>query len=89
MILLCLGFSLQVSSQVNGDFRSTATGNWSTSTTWQRYNGATWDASGAGSNNPGQTPTSTNAVWIQTAHVVTLTANAKVFTPLPEITRLL
>lgn len=76
LILLCLGFSLQVSSQVNGDFRSTATGNWSTSTTWQRYNGATWDASGAGSNNPGQTPTSTNAVWIQTAHVVTLTANA-------------
>lgn len=76
LTLLCLGLGQQVSSQVTGDFRSTSTGTWSTSTTWQRYNGATWDASGAGSNNPGQTPTSTNAVWIQTAHVVTLTANA-------------
>jgi hypothetical protein len=65
-------------AQVSGDFRSATSGNWTTSTTWERYNGATWDASGAGSNNPGQTPSSTTAVFVQTAHTVTLTANASV-----------
>lgn len=77
IIILLLAFtSNNVLSQVSGDFRSTASGTWATSTTWQRYNGTTWDNSGAGSNNPGQVPSSTSSVWIQTAHVVTLGANA-------------
>ena len=74
-LTLFLGLSQQISAQVSGDFRSTTSGNWGTSTTWQRYNGSTWDNSGSGSNNPGQTPTSTSSVFIQTAHVVTLTAD--------------
>jgi hypothetical protein len=75
LMLLCLGLSPNSFAQASGDFRSTATGNWNSAATWQRYNGTTWDASGVGANNPGLTPTATSSVWIQTAHVVTLTAN--------------
>lgn len=75
--LFLLIFSLGACfGQVDGDFRSTTSGNWSTSTTWQRYNGTTWDNSGSGSNNPGQTPSAASAVWIQTGHTVTLTGGA-------------
>lgn len=76
LLLAFVLFSSLGWGQVTGDFRSTATGNWSTSTTWQRYNGTTWDVSGTGSNNPGLIPTSSNSVYIQTAHVVTLTENS-------------
>lgn len=75
-LTLCLGFNHKIYSQVSGDFRSTTSGNWGTSTTWQRYNGTAWQASGTGANNPGQVPSSTSSVWIQTGHTVTLTANA-------------
>lgn len=76
LTLCCLGFNQEIYSQVSGDFRSTASGNWGTSTTWQRYNGTTWQSSGTGANNPGQVPSSTSSVWIQTGHTVTLAANA-------------
>ncbi|MGK4568324.1 hypothetical protein [Flavobacterium sp. 3HN19-14] len=59
-----------------GDFRSTTSGSWAVSTTWERYNGSVWQASGVGSNNPGQTPTATSSVYIQTGNTVTLTANS-------------
>ncbi len=63
-------------AQVAGDFRSANTGNWSASTSWERYTGTIWEASGVGANNPGQTPTATSSVWIQIGHVISLTADA-------------
>jgi hypothetical protein len=75
MFLLIFNAITEIFAQASGDFRSTTTGNWGTSTTWQRYNGSSWENSGVGANNPGQTPTATSSVWIQTAHVVTLAAN--------------
>jgi hypothetical protein len=69
-----------LSAQVAGDFRSAVgTGSWGTAGTWQRYNGTAWEASGVGANNPGQVPSATSSVWIQTGHAITLTANASCF----------
>ncbi|MCW5909092.1 MAG: hypothetical protein KIS94_14600 [Chitinophagales bacterium] len=64
-----------LNAQVTGDFRSAGTGNWSAPGSWERYNGSVWQASGVGDNNPGQVPGATSSVWIQTGHVITLTAN--------------
>src|SRR5579872_1607629 len=56
LLLLFITFSGSF-AQVTGDFRSLATGNWSASTTWQRYSsGGVWEISGIGENNPGQVP---------------------------------
>lgn len=80
MFLLFFAVTKTMKAQVAGDFRTnstaTFTGNWNTSTSWERYNGSTWDASGSGSNNPGQIPSSTTSVWIQTTAIITLTLNA-------------
>jgi len=52
-------------SQVLGDYRSAATGNWNAVATWERFNGAIWVAAVA-------TPTSADGViTIQAAHTVT------------------
>ena len=63
--------------QVSGDFRSLGNGNWATNTTWQRYNGSSWDNSGSGSNNPGKVPGITDgttgaAVTILNLHTITM-----------------
>ncbi|MDZ7613046.1 MAG: hypothetical protein U5K51_04560 [Flavobacteriaceae bacterium] len=50
------------------DYRSLATGNWTSLTTWERYNGTTWVAA---TNYPGQI-TGTNNVIIRTGHNVDL-----------------
>ncbi len=77
-LLVCVG-SNSIHAQIAGDFRTsstaTFTGNWISPTSWERFNGSTWDVSGSGSNNPGQIPTSTSSVWIQTASLITLTQN--------------
>jgi hypothetical protein len=72
--LMCGG--IKGLAQVAGDFRSRANTNWNTTTTWERYNGSAWEASGVGANNPGQIPTSVSNVFIQSNDAVTLNANA-------------
>jgi hypothetical protein len=41
-LVFFLCFTIIVNSQVTGDYRSKATGNWNSSSTWQIYNGITW-----------------------------------------------
>ncbi|MBL7771285.1 MAG: hypothetical protein JNM95_00335 [Chitinophagaceae bacterium] len=75
VLLLVIG-TLTSWAQLAGDFRSAATGSWNSATTWERYNGSAWQASGVGLNNPGQIPTATSSVFIQSGHTVSLNANA-------------
>ena len=77
LMMLILGMTLSIvsMSQIVGDFRTAASGTWSTSTTWQRYNGTTWNPSGVGANNPGQVPSAVANVFIQSTHTVTLIGN--------------
>ncbi|MFN8154986.1 MAG: T9SS type A sorting domain-containing protein [Bacteroidia bacterium] len=54
---------------VTDDYRSKTTGNWSSASTWERYNGTTWV-------NAVSAPSSTNnVITIQNGHTVTLTSN--------------
>ena len=74
LMMLVFGMTLSIvsMSQTAGDFRTAASGTWTTSTTWQRYNGTTWNPSGVGANNPGQVPSAVANVFIQSTHTVTL-----------------
>jgi len=69
--LLVLVFLLGSSflwAQVSGDYRSKASGNWSAIGTWQTYNGSAWaDAT--------VKPGSSNSVYVQSGHIVTLTGS--------------
>ena len=61
-----------VSAVSLGDYRSKATGNWSTTSTWEYYNGTSWVAATG-------TPTSTDGIiTIQSGHTVTVTVNVTV-----------
>lgn len=54
---------------VTNDYRTKASGSWSATSTWQRYNGSSWV-------NATATPTSTAAtITILSGHTVTITAN--------------
>lgn len=71
LLLLLLLFSTiagKVFSQVVGDYRSSASGVWSTPATWQLWNGTAWVAAGAA-------PSSTNNVRIQSGHIITVSAS--------------
>jgi len=50
-------------SQVLGDYRSAATGNWNAVATWERFNGAIWVAAVA-------TPTSADGVITIQQHIL-------------------
>lgn len=78
MMIFCLVGGISW-GQVAGDLRSTGTSNWNVSTTWERYNGSTWESSGVGANNPGQIPTTATSVFIQSSHTITLTTNASCY----------
>ena len=54
-----------------GDFRSNGSGNWTSVSAWQTYNGSTWVAA---SEYPGQTSGS-YSVNIQTGHTITISTN--------------
>ncbi|MCX6292481.1 MAG: T9SS type A sorting domain-containing protein [Bacteroidetes bacterium] len=56
----------------SGDFRSAASGNWSTIATWQKYNGTAWVAATAAPTIAG------GIVTIQSGHIVTVSANASI-----------
>ena len=45
--IFLLFITLSVQSQTTGDYRSAATGNWSTVATWERFNGTSWVAAPA------------------------------------------
>lgn len=51
----------------NGDYRSIASSNWSTTTTWERYNGTTWAGTAV---YPGQDIASYGSVYIRRTHTV-------------------
>ena len=73
-ILFSFGFlfSSLLNAQSIGDYRSTASGNWNTVSTWEMYNGLIW----AGAIAP---PSSLNgAINIRNGHTVTVTANTTV-----------
>ncbi len=53
----------------DGDYRSAATGNWSTAATWQVRTGSSWDTATV-------LPTTTNNVYIQSGHTITVNADA-------------
>jgi hypothetical protein len=62
--------SLSATAQVNGDYRTLATGNWNANTTWQVYNGAIWNNCLAG-DYPGAAA-GAGTVNILNGHAVTL-----------------
>ncbi len=70
LLSMVAGFSNIVMGQFAGDFRSSGAGNWNDYTKWERYDGAIWSAAIAG-----QTPASSNSVYIQIGHTITLTQN--------------
>ena len=70
-LILLFGFISLTFGQVLNDYRSIATGNWTTLTTWQRFNGTSWVAA---TNYPGQVA-GTNNVFIRSGHTVTLNAD--------------
>jgi hypothetical protein len=56
----------------SGDYRSKASGNWNSISTWEKYNGTSWIAATV-------TPTSSDGViTIQNGHAVSVTANVTV-----------
>ena len=79
MILIVTGMIItlnlnpqKVFGAVSGDYRSIASGNWSSTSTWQTFNGSSWVT-------PGSTPTNADAsINIQSGHIVTVTANVSV-----------
>src|SRR5207253_11095512 len=55
--------------QAAGDYRSIQSGNWSSTSTWERFNGASWVAAVA-------TPTSVDGqITIRAAHIVSVHAS--------------
>jgi hypothetical protein len=62
-------FNKQAYAAVLGDYRSAASGNWSSASTWETYDGASWVAAVA-------TPASADGViTIQNGHTITIDAN--------------
>ena len=68
LLLLVFFTSFVTWAQAPGDYRSAATGNWDAVATWQTYDGSNWVAAAV-------KPGSSNSVYIQYAHIVTLTGN--------------
>ncbi|MBK9637564.1 MAG: T9SS type A sorting domain-containing protein [Bacteroidetes bacterium] len=61
--------STRANAAVNGDYRSKTNGNWSSTSTWESYNGTAWV-------NASSTPTSIrNEITIRNGHAVTVSAN--------------
>ncbi len=57
---------------VTNDYRSITSGNWSSTSTWQRYNGSSWVSATTAPSS------SQNVITIQSGHIVTITANVSV-----------
>ncbi|MFP5041279.1 IPT/TIG domain-containing protein [Parasediminibacterium sp. JCM 36343] len=68
LLVLFIGV-IKTEAQIDGDYRSIATGNWTGASTWQVRSGGTWAPTSTA-------PTSANNVYIQSGHTVTMTADA-------------
>ena len=75
-IVFFLLFSLPLLAQVTGDYRSKATGNWGSASTWQFYNGTTWVNATL---YPGQN-SNVGTVTIGSANTVSLNVNITTYT---------
>ncbi len=72
IVFINLTNSREAHAAISGDYRSAASGNWSSTSTWETYNGTSWIAAVA-------TPTSADGnITIQNTHTVTITANVTV-----------
>lgn len=84
-IVILLAGTFVSQAQTTGDYRSVNTGNWTTLSTWQRYDGISWLTPTSGQGYPGQNA-GTGAVTIQSGHTVTI-GNAGITTaPLGVVT---
>ncbi|MGV8945882.1 MAG: T9SS type A sorting domain-containing protein [Lutibacter sp.] len=75
-LLIFLFFTISSFSYNAGDFRSNGTGDWTTLTSWQYYNGSGWVTPTTAQGYPGQISTpskpQTGAVLIQQGHMITI-----------------
>ncbi|MDO6605703.1 hypothetical protein [Arenibacter palladensis] len=76
LIVLFVVFSIPVFAQVTGDYRSKATGNWGSASTWQIYNGIAWVNA---TSYPGQN-SNVGTVTIGSGNTVTLNVNITSYT---------
>ena len=81
-LLFILGlflFSISIFGQTTGDYRSVSSGNWNSSASWQRFDGASW-----GTNSyPGSGVVMANDVTIRNGHTINLNIDvATAFTSL-------
>lgn len=70
LILVGFIFTINISAQTIGDYRSVSSGDWGTAATWQMYDGASWVS-------PTGAPGASNNVEIQTGHIVTIPSSGK------------
>jgi len=76
-ILMILGlflFSISMFGQITGDYRSATTGDWTSRTSWERYDGASWNTPTLAEGYPGQFFPS-NSVIIVDGDVISLDAD--------------
>lgn len=73
----CIGFffvsTIALYGQEPGDFRSYSSGFWNDYTTWERFDGTSWNFA-----LPGQVPDAESSVWVQRNHVISLNEDAAV-----------
>tara|TARA_R110002051_G_scaffold4587_2_gene25100 strand:+ start:8182 stop:9855 length:1674 start_codon:yes stop_codon:yes gene_type:complete len=76
LIIFFLLLGYPILAQVTGDYRSKVSGNWSSSATWQIYNGSTWVNA---TTYPGQN-SNVGTVTIGSGNTVTLNVNITTYT---------
>jgi len=74
-IIIFVAFAQVCCGQANGDYGSIATGNWSARTSWGVWTGSSYSPINT---TTGLLPTSTDNVFINTGHTITLTAAVNV-----------
>ena len=85
LLLALLFISLGSNSQVLGDYRSVTSGNWTTLTAWQYYNGTSWiSPSGISPQGYPSQFSGTSNVTIQAGNTITFT-NLMVTTTFPKL----
>jgi hypothetical protein len=72
LLFVSVGASAQPGA-VAGDFRSNATGNWSATSTWQQFDGTTWNAVAGAPNGSG-----IGKIFIMSPNVVTLDESVEI-----------